>query len=410
MTGTPETSSQLETCREPPLPTATRVTTGAGSGEADHARGAGSPLSCTMSGRLLLRLAPLLLVPVSFGLSRSGASPVWTFVAAAAGIVPLANWIRRGTEQMSSIAGPAIGGLLNVTLGNAAELILALFVLAAGHASVVKATITGSIVGNSLLGLGLAIVVGGAGREKQTFQRERAGLLASLLILSVVALLVPALFDYTERSLRLAPDADTLDERLSMGVAVVLILAYGANLLYTLVTHRDVFAGGEAESKAEGDPGDRWPLGRVIAALVAATAAVALEAELVSGALEATARSVGLTTFFLGLIVLPLAGNAAEYVAAVYFARKDRMDLVMTIAVGSSIQVALLTAPVLVLVSWAMGTPMNLVFANPLELVAIAAVAFTVNAIAQDGETNWFEGVLLLAVYLVLGIAFFFVR
>jgi Ca2+:H+ antiporter len=363
-----------------------------------------------MSGSRLLRLVPLALVPVSFALSRSDAPPAWTFVAAVAAIVPLADWIRRGTEQISDIAGPAIGGLLNVTLGNAAELILALFVLAAGHVSVVKATITGSIVGNSLLGLGLAIVAGSVGREKQTFQRERAGLLASLLILSVVALLVPALFDYTERSLRLVPDAGTLDERLSLGVAVVLILAYGANLLYTLVTHRDVFARDPGADESGSDAGPRWPPWRAIAVLVTATAAVALEAEIVSGALEATARSSGLTTFFLGLIVLPLAGNAAEYVAAVYFARRDRMDLVMTIAVGSSIQVALLTAPILVLVSWAMGTPMNLVFANPLELVAVAAVAFAVNAIAQDGETNWFEGVLLLSVYLVLGLAFFFVR
>ena len=365
-----------------------------------------------MAASLLIRLAPLALVPVSFVLSRSGAPPAWTFLLAAAAIIPLADWIRRGTEQMSDIAGPAIGGLLNVTLGNAAELILALFVLAAGNVSVVKATITGSIVGNSLLGLGLAIVVGGARREKQTFQRERAGLLASLLILSVVALLVPALFDYTERSLRAVPDAAALDERLSLGVAVVLIAAYGANLLYTLVTHRDVFARGESQGSPpiRAEAGGRWPLWRTVAVLIASTAAVALEAELVSGALEATARSVGLTTFFLGVIVLPLAGNAAEYAAAVYFARQDRMDLVMTIAVGSSIQVALLTAPVLVLVSWAMGTPMNLVFSNPLELIAVAAVAFAVNAIAQDGETNWFEGVLLLSVYVVLGLAFFFVR
>jgi Ca2+:H+ antiporter len=281
--------------------------------------------------------------------------------------------------------------------------------------AVVKATITGSIVGNSLLGLGLAIVAGSVGREKQTFQRERAGLLASLLILSLVALLVPALFDYTERSLHGVPEVTTLDERLSLGVAVVLILAYAANLVYTLVTHRDIFARGEAglDRPDGGDSGGvapTRPVWQAVAVLVAATAAVALEAELVSDALEATAESLGLTTFFLGLIVLPLAGNAAEYVAAVYFARQDRMDLVMTIAVGSSIQVALLTAPVLVLVSWAMGSPMNLVFANPLELIAVGAVAFAVNAIAQDGETNWFEGVLLLCVYLVLGLAFFFVR
>jgi Ca2+:H+ antiporter len=362
-----------------------------------------------------LRLVPLGLVPVSLAVSRSGAPPVWTFLTAAAAIVPLANWIRRGTEQIANVAGSAIGGLLNVTLGNAAELILALFVLASGQVAVVKATITGSIVGNSLLGLGLAILAGSVGREKQTFQRERAGLLASLLILSLVALLVPALFDYTERSLRGVPEASVLDERLSLGVAVVLILAYAANLVYTLVTHRDIFARGEAETDHQREAADAgrerpWPVWQAVAVLVAATGAVALEAELVADALEATAASLGLTTFFLGLIVLPLAGNAAEYVAAVYFARQDRMDLVMTIAVGSSIQVALLTAPVLVLVSWAMGSPMNLVFANPLELIAVGAVAFAVNAIAQDGETNWLEGVLLLCVYLVLGLAFFFVR
>ena len=292
-----------------------------------------------------------------------------------------------------------------MTFGNAAELILALFILARGSAGVVKATITGSIVGNSLLGLGLAILVGGWSRERQRFGRERAGLLSSLMILSVVALMVPALFDVTERRLQTGSTAGQLDEQLSLCVSVVLLLAYAANLVYTLVTHRDIFAGDEPE---EGS--DHWPLSRSLLVLAAATGAVALEAELVSGALEKTAGALGLTTFFLGVMVLPLVGNAAEYFAAIYFARRDRMDLVMTIAVGSSIQIALFTAPLLVLVSWAMGRPMNLVFANPLELIAIAGVAFAVNAIAQDGETTWFEGVLLLAVYALLGLAFFFVR
>jgi Ca2+:H+ antiporter len=321
----------------------------------------------------------------------------------------LANWIRRGTEQLAEIVGPAAGGLLNVTFGNVTELIIALFVLQAGKATVVKASITGSIVSNSLLGLGLAILVGSWGRERQTFQRERAGLLASLLILSVIALLVPALFDFTERALRSVPGAGNLDERLSLGVAVVLIIAYCANLLYSLVTHRDIFAEGE-KSEGGNRPATRWPLWAALGVVAAATAALAFEAELVSGALEATSRSLGLTEFFVGVMVLPLIGNAAEYVGAIYFARQDRMNLVMTIAVGSSIQVALFTAPVLVLVSWLAGTPMNLVFSNPLELIAVAGVAFAVNAIAQDGETNWFEGVLLLSVYALLGLAFFFVR
>ena len=360
----------------------------------------------------LLRYVPLGLIPLSIGLDYAGAAPTVVFAAAAAAIVPLADWIRRATEQVAARAGSAVGGLLNVSFGNAAELILALFVLFAGKASVVKATITGSIVGNSLLGLGVAILAGSWGREKQTFQRERAGLLASMLILSVVALLVPALFDYTERTLRRLPYPESLDEQLSLGVAIVLILAYAANLVYTLVTHRNMFAMPEDALEPPERSGGRepWPLWGAVAILLAATAAVALEAELVSGALEATAGVLGLTQFFLGIIVLPLVGNAAEYFAAVYFARQDRMDLVMTIAVGSSIQIALFTAPVLVLVSYLLGTPMNLVFSNPLELIAVAAVAFGVNAIAQDGETNWFEGVLLLALYAVLGLAFFFVR
>jgi Ca2+:H+ antiporter len=359
-----------------------------------------------MSAGMVLRLLPLALVPISLLLGRFGAPPAVVFLVAAAAIVPLADWIRKGTEQVAAIAGAAIGGLLNVTLGNAAELILALFVLAAGKPSVVKATITGSIVGNSLLGLGLAIVVGSWGRERQSFHRERAGLLGTLLIISVIALLVPALFDYTERHLNGVSSVGVLDERLSLGVAVVLILVYGANLAYTLVTHRDIF--GVEEEVELGT--NRWPLWQAFAVLVAATAAVAFEAELVADALEPTGHALGLTPFFLGVIVLPLTGNAAEYFAAIYFARRNRMDLVMTIAVGSSIQIALLTAPVLVLVAYALGTPMDLVFSNPLELVAVAAVAFLVNSITQDGETTWLEGVLLLAVYAVLGLAFFFVR
>lgn len=356
----------------------------------------------------VLRIVPLGLIPLSLALKHFDAPPVWIFIGAAAAIVPLADWIRRGTEQVASTSGQAIGGLLNVTFGNIAEFILALFVLRAGNASVVKATITGSLVSNSLLGLGLAILAGTWRRPKQTFQRERAGLLASLLILSVIALMVPALFDYTERSLRHVPGVGKLDERLSLGVAGVLILAYAANLVYTLVTHRDVFAR-EGESEPGGQ-GDHWSVWTAVAVLAAATAGVGLEAEMVSGALEGTSTALGLTPFFLGIVVLPLIGNAAEYFAAFYFARQDRMDLVMTIAVGSSIQVALLTAPLLVIVSYVLGTPMDLVFSNPLELIAVAAVAFAVNAIAQDGETTWFEGVLLLAVYALLGLAFFFVR
>ncbi len=364
-----------------------------------------------MTAGRFLRYASLGLLPLALVLSRADIPPSGVFVTAGLAIIPLADWIRRATEQLARAVGAAVGGLLNVTFGNAAELILALFVLRTGNAAVVKATITGSIIGNGLLGLGLAILVGGWGRDKQVFKRERASLLASLLILSVVALLIPALFDYTERTVRGVTYPDWLDERLSLGVAVVLILAYAANLVYTLVTHRDVF-GGRDDGDQAGQPhdGERWPVWQALLVLLGATAAVSLAAELISDALQGASQQLGLTPFFLGVVVLPLVGNAAEYVAAIYFARRDRMDLVMSIAVGSSIQIALLTAPVLVLVSFALGTPMNLVFSNPLELIAIAAVAFGIGAIAQDGETNWFEGVLLLALYALLGLAFLFVR
>jgi Ca2+:H+ antiporter len=341
------------------------------------------------------------LVPLSLALALLHAAPLWVFATAAVAIIPLSGWIRRATEQVAERAGPAIGGLLNVTFGNAAEFILALFVLRSGNAAVVKATITGSIIGNSLLGLGMSIVAGTWGRDKQTFNRERAGLLASLLILSVIALLLPAMFDYAERALSTTTRADVLDERLSLGVSIVLIVVYIANLFYTLVTHRDVFEG-TWEGQAT------WSLRKALAILAAATLAVAVEAELVASALEPTAERLGLSLFFLGVIVLPLVGNAAEYASALYFARRDQMGLVMTISVGSSIQIALMTAPALVLGSYLLGHPMNLVFSHPLELFAIAGSAFVVNAIALDGETTWFEGVMLMAVYALLALAFFF--
>jgi len=347
-------------------------------------------------------VALLVLVPLSLALALLHVAPLWVFGAAAAAIIPLSGWIRRATEQVAERAGPAIGGLLNVTFGNAAEFILALFVLRSGNTGVVKATITGSIIGNSLLGLGISIVAGSWGREKQTFNRDRAGLLASLLILSVIALLLPAMFDYAERSLATTTRAHVLDERLSLGVSIVLIVVYVSNLFYTLVTHRDVFE----STHQEGQP--TWSLRKALAILAAATIVVAVEAELVSSALEPTGASLGLSLFFLGVIVLPLVGNAAEYASALYFARKDQMGLVMTISVGSSIQIALMTAPALVLGSYLVGHPMDLVFGHPLELFAIAGSAFVVNAIALDGETTWFEGVMLVAVYVLLALAFFF--
>jgi Ca2+:H+ antiporter len=267
---------------------------------------------------------------------------------------------------------------------------------------VVKAQLTGAIIGNSLLGLGLAILIGGATRVKQTFKPERASLLGSLLILSVIALLLPALFDYTERGHLNAVDVAALEGKLSMGVAIVLITVYIANLVYTLRTHRDIFATAEEGRTAE------WSLGKSLGVMVLATLATAVEAELLSGSLEGASARLGLSPIFIGVIVLAIAGNVTEYFAAIYFARQNRMGLVVGITLGSTIQIALLLAPLLVLLSPLTGHPMNLVFSTPLELIAIAGSAFAANAISRDGETTWFEGLLLLAVYALFALAFLF--
>ncbi len=352
----------------------------------------------------MIRVALLLLVPIAPVLQYLvHAAPLWVFVTGIAGVAVLAEWIRAATEQLALHTGPAVGGLLTVSLGSVAELILALFVLTRGEAAVVHAQITGSIMGTDLLGLGLAIVVGGMTRERQSFRRERAGLLSSLLILSVIVLLLPAVFDFTARSVTHTAHVEVSDEALSLAVSVVLLLIYAGNLVYTLVTHRDVFA------ISEGEAGEaRWSAWISILVLALATVGAALESELVSGALTKAAGALGLSTLFVGVIVLALVGTISDLFAAVWFARQDRMGLVMSICIGSSIQVALVVAPLLVILSWLIGTPMTLVFRDPMDLFAIAGTVFIVNAIAGDGETTWFEGMLLIGVYLVFGIAFFF--
>lgn len=351
----------------------------------------------------MLRMGLLVLVPIAPAMHYLfGMPPIWVFAVGIVAIGVVADWIRAATEQLAHHTGPAIGGLLTVSLGSLAELLLALFVLAQGTPEVVQAQITGSIIGTSLLGLGLAIVVGGATRERQTFKRERAGLLSSLLILVTIALLLPAAF-----SLAAARDHNPRiaisEEELSLAVSCVLILLYAANLAYTLITHRDVFASGESNQE-----GNAWPLWQCLAVLAAATAGAALESEIVSDSLSAASQTLHVSSIFLGVIILALVGTVSDLFAAVWFARQDRMGLVMSICIGSAIQMALVVAPTLVLLSWLMGKPMSLVFHDPLYLFAIAGTAFIVNALTGDGETTWFEGVVLIGVYLVFGIAFFF--
>ncbi|WP_309571581.1 calcium/proton exchanger [Deinococcus sp.] len=362
----------------------------------------------------MLMNALLAFIPISLLLEYVfHAPPLWVFCTAVLAIVPLADWLRKGTEHVAVHAGPTIGGLLNVTFGNMAELIIAIFILMTGNTQVVKAQITGSIIGNALLGLGLAIVVAGfANRgERQKFNAANAGQLSAMLFLTVITLTLPAIFDYTEQLPGFAADAGTrgnLDEKLSLGVAVILIVVYLLNLVYTLVTHKDVFSVDESAGHGHG-PEKPWSLPVALGVLLGGTALIALESELLSGALEATSTTLGLSPFFLGIIVLAVVGNFAEYIAAMYFARRGQMDMAVNIGIGATVQVALLTAPLLVIIGYFLGHPMNLVFSSPLELIAIIAVALIVTSVTKDGETTWFEGVLLIAVYLALALAFFYV-
>ena len=244
----------------------------------------------------MLLLSLLALVPLSVALKYFSVPPLWIFVTSASAVAILAEWIRRATEQLAKHAGPAIGGLLIVSFGSVAELLLALFVLVSGETDVVQAQITGSIIGTSLFGLGLAILVGGIGRQQQTFDPGKAGLLSTLFILVVIALLLPAVFDYTGRLEGYAHDLRITDNEFSRSASVVLLLLYCGNLGYTLITHRDIFTGEESEGKAA------WSLGSSIAVLIAATAVIALEAEMVSGVLTSTAAAAGLSPTFLGVL------------------------------------------------------------------------------------------------------------
>jgi Ca2+:H+ antiporter len=294
---------------------------------------------------------------------------------------------------------------MTISFGSIAELLLAFFVLRESGADVVRAQITGSIIGTSLLGMGLAILAGGMKFERLKFNRQRAGLLASMLILVVIALLLPAIVDLVVGARQSDPQIQLIsDEELSLAVSVVLLLLYASNLVYTLVTHRDVFSSVKEKSKDEAN----WSFAWSLAVLVGATVAIAFGADLVSGALQATAQSLGLPLLFLGIIPLALIGTSSDLLAAVTFGWQNRMGLVMSICVGSAIQAAMVVAPLLVLASWAIGRPMTLVFSDPLNLFAIAATVFIVNAISSDGETTWFEGLLLVGVYVLLALAFFF--
>ncbi len=352
----------------------------------------------------------LIFIPVAFYLEFSHAPDTWIFISAALAILPLAGLMGHATEELAIRTGSTIGGLLNATFGNATELIIAFFALNAGKFDVVKASITGSIIGNLLLVLGLALFLGGLKFQTQTFNSQTARATASLLVISMIAFLVPALFDYTENSFGITPERVRIDDaNLALGVSVILIGLYIANIIFTLFTHKDLLStSDEEQGGAEQAHDAKWGLPVAIGVLVGATVLVGFMSEFLVGSLEGFTATFGLSEFFVGLIIIPIVGNAAEHAAAIFFAMKNKMDLAITIALGSTVQIALLVAPLLVILSFIIKKPMDLVLNNPLELVTLIGAVLIANSVAKDGETNWLEGLMLLGVYAILGVAFFF--
>ncbi len=344
----------------------------------------------------------LIFVPVAAILEFMHASPIAIFAASSLAIIPLAGWMGRATEHLAEKLGQGVGGLLNATFGNAAELIIALMALRKGLFEVVKASITGSIIGNILLVLGLSILVGGVKYPRQVFNKTAAMLGSTMLALSAVGLLMPAVFHLLVRN------NPTAEHDLSLEIAVVLIITYALSLVFTLKTHSHLYTGGVDEPEEQQAIGTHgWSQTKSILVLLAATVLVAVMSEFLVGAVEEASHTLGLTQIFVGVILVAIIGNAAEHSTAILVAMKNKMDLALNIAVGSSMQVALFVAPVLVFASYAFGTPMDLIFSS-LEVVAISVSVLIVALIAQDGESNWMEGVLLLAVYTILGLTFYF--
>lgn len=355
----------------------------------------------------------LIFVPIAFALRYvvAGRHGTALFIVSALAIIPIAGWMGKATEQLAHRMGEGIGGLLNASFGNAAELIIALMALRAGHIEVVKASITGSIIGNLLLVLGVSVFAGGLRYKKQTFNKTAARASCTALILAAVALVIPTIFHRTAAA---TPGGWTpaAEQTLSLAIAVVLVGTYAAMLCFSLVTHKQLFVGGEADIASEGDASndahaEPWSVKKALMILLGATIAVAWVSEFLVGAVEEARQSLGVTEVFVGVIIVAIVGNAAEHSTAITMALKNKMDLAIGIAVGSSLQIALFVAPVLVFASYLFPHQLNLEFSIP-EVVAVVVAAFVTDQIAGDGESNWFEGVQLLALYIILGLLFYY--
>ena len=342
----------------------------------------------------------LIFIPISIAGKFLGFSESVMFILAALSIIPLAGLMGEGTEEISFYAGPKIGGFLNATFGNATELIISFFALKNGLFEVVKSSISGSIIGNILLVLGGSMLAGGIKRKKQIFNKKVVEVTSSMLLFSVIGLCVPAVFTHTL-------DQNLLNSRyegLSIVVAVVMFIIYILNLIFTFFTHKELYA---VNSEAQEEGSAKWSLKKAIIILIVATILIGIESELLVGGVEGITSKLGLSEFFVGIILIPIIGNAAEHSTAITMSLKDKMDVAMEIAIGSSLQIILFVAPVLIILSL-FFKPMTIIF-NGFELVALIAAVLIANKVASDGESNWLEGAQLIAVYLIIAVGFFVV-
>lgn len=339
----------------------------------------------------------LLFVPISFIGKFLNFSPTIMFILAALSIIPLAGIMGEGTEEISFYTGPKIGGFLNATFGNATELIISFFALKSGLFEVVKSSIAGSIIGNILLVLGASMFIGGLKHKTQNFNINVVETTSSILLFSLIGLCVPAFFTHTINANLL----NTRYEGLSLVVAIVMFILYILSLIFSFFTHKDLYATTTEEEGHE----SKWSLKKSIAILIIATVIIAIESEFLVGGIEDITSKLGLSEFFVGIILIPIIGNAAEHSTAITMALKNKMDVAIEIALGSSLQIILFVAPVLIFLSL-LFTPMSIIF-NPFELVSLIASVIIANKVASDGQSNWLEGAQLMAVYFIIAAGFF---
>lgn len=337
----------------------------------------------------------LIFIPISIIAEFMKMNSVWIFIFSSLAIIPLAGLMGEATEEISIYSGPRIGGFLNATFGNATELIISFFALKEGLFDVVKASIAGSVIGNILLVLGASMFFGGLKYKVQKFNKSIVEVSASMLLFAVIGLSIPAIFTHTVNKELLTGKY----EWLSIGVAFAMFIIYLLGLYFSFYTHKDLY-GSEHADESEA----KWSISKSIIILLVCTIIIALESEYLVSSVEPMTESLGLSKFFVGIIIIPIIGNAAEHSTAILMALKNKMDVAVEIAVGSSLQIILFVAPVLVFVSL-LFKPMSIIF-NEFEMVALIVSVFIVNRVASDGESNWLEGIQLIAVYIIIAISF----